>query len=62
MIFGLSAAIMSPLFGKLLISLGYISMNLSIAILTLVTGFAGAYLALAPGAEKEITVSVRSLT
>ena len=61
MVFGLSAAIMSPLFGKLLISLGYISMNLSIAILTLVTGFAGAYLALAPGAEKEIAVSVRSL-
>ncbi len=61
MVFGLSAAIMSPLFGKLLISLGYISMNLSIAILTLVTGFAGAYLAIAPDAEKEITVSVRSL-
>jgi len=48
MVFGLSAAIMSPLFGKMLISLGYVSMNLSIAVLTLVIGLAGAYLARTP--------------
>jgi MFS transporter, OFA family, oxalate/formate antiporter len=61
MVFGLSAAIMSPLFVKLLISLGYISMNLSIAILTLFTGFAGAYLARAPVVDEEIDASVRPL-
>ena len=48
MVFGLSAAIISPLFGKLLLSLGYSSMNFSIAILTLVTGLVGAYLARPP--------------
>lgn len=48
MVFGLSAAIMSPFFGKMVLSLGYQSMNLSIAILTLVTGFAGAYLSRPP--------------
>ena len=31
MVFGLSAAIMSPLFGKLLLSLGYISMMVEIS-------------------------------
>jgi OFA family oxalate/formate antiporter-like MFS transporter len=62
MVFGLSAAIMSPIFVKLLISLGYISMNLSIAILTLVAGFAGAYLARPPVVEEEIDASVRSLS
>jgi len=61
MVFGLSAAIMSPLFVKLLISLGYISMNLSIAVLTLIAGFAGAYLARAPVMDEEIDASVRSL-
>jgi OFA family oxalate/formate antiporter-like MFS transporter len=60
MIFGLSAAIMSPLFGKMLLSLGYSSMNLSIASLALVTGLAGGYFARAPDAK--ITASVRSLS
>lgn len=50
MIFGLSAAIMSPLFAKMLVSLGYISMCISIAVLTLIIGLAGAYLARAPEA------------
>lgn len=50
MIFGLSAAIMSPLFAKMLASLGYVSMCISIAVLTLVIGLAGAYLARAPDA------------
>jgi MFS transporter, OFA family, oxalate/formate antiporter len=48
MIFGLSAAIMSPLFGKMLISMGYMSMSLSIAILTLTIGLFGAYFARSP--------------
>ncbi len=48
MVFGLSAAIMSPLFGKMLISLGYLSMNLYIAIFTLAMGLAGAYFAREP--------------
>lgn len=48
MVFGLSAAIMSPLFGKMLVSLGYVSMNLYIAVLTLIIGLAGAYFARAP--------------
>jgi len=48
MVFGLSAAVMSPLFGKLLLFLGYTSMNLFLAFLTVVTGLAGAYLARAP--------------
>ena len=51
MVFGLSAAVMSPLFGKMLIVLGYLSMNLVIAFLTLAFGFAGAYFACAPRAE-----------
>ena len=56
MVFGLSAAIISPLFGKMLASLGYSSMNISIAILTLVTGLAGAYLARPPDVEIESPV------
>lgn len=52
MVFGLSAAIMSPLFEKMLVSLGYVSMNISIAVLTLTIGLAGAYFATAPQAEE----------
>ena len=48
MVFGLSAAIMSPLFGKMFISLGYVSMNFSIAVLTLMIGLVGACYARAP--------------
>jgi OFA family oxalate/formate antiporter-like MFS transporter len=55
MVFGLSAAIMSPLFGKMLISLGYVSMNISIAILTLVIGLIGAYFSRAPQTGAELT-------
>lgn len=48
MVFGLSAAIMSPIFGQMLASFGYVSMNISVAILTLIIGLAGAYLAISP--------------
>lgn len=48
MVFGLSAAVMSPIFGQMLTSFGYVSMNISIAVLTLVIGLAGAYLAISP--------------
>jgi len=57
MVFGLSAAVMSPLFGKTLISLGYVSMNLSIAILALLIGLAGAYFARAPKAAMAVFLS-----
>ena len=50
-VFGLSAAVMSPLFGMMLTSLGYVSMNLSVAALTLAVGLAGAFLARAPEGE-----------
>lgn len=60
MVFGISAAIMSPLFGKMLISMGYVSMNLSIALLTLAFGLVGAYFARSPEkAEIEAAVSSR---
>jgi len=61
MVFGLSAAVMSPLFGKMLIALGYLSMNLVIAFLTLAFGFAGAYFACAPGAESRDSTRDRNL-
>ncbi|HUS74422.1 MAG TPA: MFS transporter [Methanothrix sp.] len=48
MVFGLSAAIMSPLFGKMLTALGYEAMNLAVALLTLSIGLFGAYFARAP--------------
>jgi OFA family oxalate/formate antiporter-like MFS transporter len=51
MVFGLSAAIMSPLFGKMLASMGYVSMNITIALLTMIVGLIGAYFARSP--EKE---------
>jgi MFS transporter, OFA family, oxalate/formate antiporter len=50
MVFGLAAAIMSPLFAKMLSAFGYQSMNLNIALLTLSIGLAGAYFARAPQA------------
>ena len=59
MVFGLSAAIMSPFFGKMLVSIGYVSMNLSIAVLTLMIGLVGAYFARAPdSSEKPVSYSV----
>jgi MFS transporter, OFA family, oxalate/formate antiporter len=67
MVFGLSAAIMSPLFGRMLTSMGYHSMNLSIAILTLFVGLVGAYFARAPqegmkAAFKDISSSTNQRT
>lgn len=43
MVFGLSAAIMSPLFVWMLSMMGYVSMNFFIAVLTLIIGLIGAY-------------------
>jgi len=48
MVFGLSAAIMSPLFAKMLSLSGYVAMNLDVAFLTLSIGLIGAYFARAP--------------
>lgn len=48
MVFGLAAAIMSPVFGMMLQSLGYRSLGLVLAALTLASGFMGAYLAREP--------------
>jgi MFS transporter, OFA family, oxalate/formate antiporter len=50
MVFGLAAAIMSPLFGKMLYAFGYEAMNLAVALLTLSIGLLGAYFARAPEA------------
>lgn len=50
MVFGLAAAIMSPLFAKMLLALGYEAMNLVVALLTLSIGLLGAYFARAPQA------------
>ena len=50
MVFGLAAAIMSPLFGKMLSAFGYEAMNLAVALLTLSIGLLGAYFARAPEA------------
>jgi OFA family oxalate/formate antiporter-like MFS transporter len=52
MVFGLAAAIMAPLFGKMHATLGYQSMNLTLAVLTLIVGLAGAYFARAPDKEE----------
>ena len=52
MVFGLAAAIMAPLFGKMLATLGYQSMNLALALLTLAVGLTGAYFARAPDKEE----------
>ncbi len=57
MVFGLAAAIMSPLFGKMLAALGYQSMNLTLAILTLAVGLAGAYFARAPDKEERAFIA-----
>ncbi len=53
MVFGLSAAIGSPLFAGMLVTLGYIFMNYGIAFLTLLVGLAGCYLAHDPLEETE---------
>lgn len=49
MVFGLAAAIMAPLFGKMLAFFGYLPMNLVLALITLTVGLTGAYFARAPG-------------
>ncbi len=46
--FGLSAAVMSPLFGYMLKSLGYLNMNLVIAVISLITGLGALSIIKAP--------------
>jgi OFA family oxalate/formate antiporter-like MFS transporter len=58
MVFGLAAAIMAPLFGKMLATLGYLPMNLTLALLTLIVGLAGAYFARAPDKEEMASFAV----
>jgi len=50
MVFGISAAIMSPLFAEMLSAFGYQLMNIYLAVLTLSIGLLGAYFARAPQA------------
>jgi MFS transporter, OFA family, oxalate/formate antiporter len=58
MVFGLAAAIMAPVFGKMLATLGYLPMNLTLALLTLIVGLAGAYFARAPDKEEIASFAV----
>lgn len=60
MVFGLAAAIMSPLFGKMLSYFGYESMNLAVALLTLSIGLLGAYFARAPEAWEKAASARRT--
>jgi OFA family oxalate/formate antiporter-like MFS transporter len=57
MVFGLAAAIMAPIFGKMLATLGYLPMNLALALLTLAVGLAGAYFARAPDKEERASIA-----
>ena len=58
MVFGLAAAIMAPVFGKMLATLGYLPMNLTLALLTLIVGLAGAYFTRAPDEEEIASFAV----
>lgn len=60
MVFGLSAAIMSPIFGEMLDCLGYKNMNLAAATLTLFIGLFGAYFARAPLAWETAALARRA--
>ena len=60
MVFGLAAAIMSPLFGKMQDALGYQSMNQDVALLTLSVGLLGAYFARAPEAWENAALARRA--
>lgn len=60
MVFGISAAIMSPLFAEMLSAFGYQLMNLLSAVLTLCIGLLGAYLARAPQAWEKAASSRRA--
>ena len=62
MVFGLAAAVMSPLFGMMLSAWGYQAMNLALAGLTMATGLLGAYLARPPPAWREAAAAWRSPT
>ncbi|MDD1761263.1 MAG: MFS transporter [Methanothrix sp.] len=60
MVFGLSAAIMSPIFGEMLDVLGYRNMNLAATVLTLSIGLFGAYFARAPQAWETAAMARRA--
>jgi OFA family oxalate/formate antiporter-like MFS transporter len=60
MVFGLAAAVMSPLFGLMLSASGYQAMNLALAGLTMATGLLGTYLARPPVAWREAAAARRS--
>jgi OFA family oxalate/formate antiporter-like MFS transporter len=60
MVFGLSAAIMSPLFAEMLSAFGYQLMNLYLAALTLFIGLLGAYFARAPQAWEDAASARRA--
>jgi OFA family oxalate/formate antiporter-like MFS transporter len=60
MVFGLSAAIMSPIFAEMLSAFGYQLMNLYLAALTLFVGLLGAYFARAPQAWEDAAAARRT--
>ena len=60
MVFGLSAAIMSNVFGLMHAQLGYEAMNLAAAFFTLLTGLFGAYFARAPHSWEDAASARRS--
>jgi OFA family oxalate/formate antiporter-like MFS transporter len=60
MVFGISAAIMSPLFAEMLSAFGYQLMNLYLAALTISIGLLGAYFARAPQAWENAASSRRA--
>ena len=60
MVFGLSAAIMSPIFGEMLDVLGYRNLNLAAAAFTLSIGLFGAYFARAPLAWETAALARRA--
>lgn len=60
MVFGLSAAIMSPIFGEMLDVLGYRNLNLTAAAFTLSIGLFGAYFARAPHAWETAALARRA--
>lgn len=60
MVFGLSAAVMSPIFGEMLDVLGYRNLNLAAAAFTLSIGLFGAYFARAPLAWETAALARRA--
>lgn len=57
LVFGMSAAVTSPLFGYMLKSMGYINMSIAIAVLSLITGIVAVYILKAPDAIPAATLA-----